>query len=81
MSLLNDPILLLLVPVVAFVVITIIFAVVLVFFLVWLFVWLFSKAVIGGVRVVRSERFWIHSVHGQWYAQPPLRNDRVHGLL
>jgi hypothetical protein len=64
-SLLNDPIPLLRVPVVAFVVITIIFAVVLVFFLVWLFVWLLSKAVIGGVRVVRSEGFWIHSVHAQ----------------
>jgi hypothetical protein len=71
-SLLYDPIPLLRVPVVAFVVITINFAVVLVFFLVWLLVWLFSKAVIGGVRVVRSEGFWIHSVHAQWYAPPLL---------
>jgi hypothetical protein len=73
---LTEPVPLLRVPVVAFVVITIIFAVVLVFFLVWLF----SKAVIGGVRVVRSEGV-LDSFGAHWYASPPHGNDTVRGLL
>ena len=59
------------IAVVAFLVIVIIiFFVVLI--LLFFFVWFFSKEVIGGDRVLKSE-VWIHSVHEQWYASRTLR--------
>jgi hypothetical protein len=60
---------------VAFVSIVIFLAAVVFLFIIFFFVRLFPEedisSYISGTR----------SVHAQWYAQPPLRNERLHGLL
>ena len=68
---------------VAFLVIIFFFVVAPVFvFLLFVFILIrpLTKENIGGhgaIRGIRIKVFWIHSVHAQWYASPPLGNDRV----
>ncbi len=53
-------------------------------FVFFLFVRLLPQEGIGGdttIKGVGDEVFWIHSLHAQWYASPPLANDKVHTLL
>jgi len=63
----------------------IIFLVIFVFlFVLFFFVWLFSEENAGGVRAIgglSAKILGILSMHAQWYASPPLGNERLLRLL